>query len=53
MPRPIITLLTDFGVSDSYVAQMKGMILGINPNVCLVDVTHAIGPGHHEPRSGE
>jgi S-adenosylmethionine hydrolase len=40
----IITLTTDFGVCESYVAQMKGVILGINPQVRLVDVTHAIGP---------
>src|SRR5688572_11861114 len=42
-PR-IITLTTDFGVSSPYVAQMKGVILGINPDVQIVDVTHAIGP---------
>jgi hypothetical protein len=41
---PVITLTTDFGSSDSYVAQMKGVILGINPQVQLVDVTHAIPP---------
>ena len=43
MTRPIIALTTDFGDRDSYVAQMKGVILGINPDVQLVDVTHAIG----------
>jgi len=41
---PLITLLTDFGVGSPYVAQMKGVILGINPQATLVDVTHAIGP---------
>jgi S-adenosylmethionine hydrolase len=40
----IVTLTTDFGMSDSYVAQMKGAILAINPEVQLVDVTHAIPP---------
>jgi S-adenosyl-L-methionine hydrolase (adenosine-forming) len=40
----IITLTTDFGLCDSYVAQMKGVILGINPQVQIVDVTHAIPP---------
>lgn len=44
MHRPIITLTTDFGTRDSYVAQMKGVILGINPQVQLVDVTHDILP---------
>jgi hypothetical protein len=38
----IVTLTTDFGTSDNYVAQMKGVILGIAPEVQLVDVTHAI-----------
>lgn len=44
MSRPIITLTTDFGTSDSYVAQMKGVILGINPAARIVDVTHAVPP---------
>ncbi len=44
MARPIITLTTDFGTADSYVAQMKGTILAINPDACLVDVTHSIPP---------
>ena len=42
-PR-IITLTTDFGTSDAYVGTMKGVILGINPNVRLVDITHAVPP---------
>ncbi|MBI4300881.1 MAG: SAM-dependent chlorinase/fluorinase, partial [Chloroflexi bacterium] len=40
----IITLTTDFGTSDAYVAAMKGVILGINPEVTLVDITHEIAP---------
>jgi S-adenosylmethionine hydrolase len=44
MPRPIITLTTDFGSSSPYVAQMKGVILGINPDAHIVDITHAIPP---------
>ena len=43
MPR-IITLTTDFGASSPYVAAMKGVILSINPDVTLVDITHAIEP---------
>ena len=39
---PIITLLTDFGTRDAYVAAMKGVILGLNPRVVLVDVTHEV-----------
>ncbi len=40
----IITLTTDFGESDSYVGQMKGVILAINPRLQIVDVTHSIPP---------
>ncbi|MGE5239964.1 MAG: S-adenosyl-l-methionine hydroxide adenosyltransferase family protein [Chloroflexota bacterium] len=38
----IITLTTDFGSRDSFVGQMKGVILSINPAVSLVDLTHEI-----------
>ena len=41
---PIITLTTDFGIRDTYVGIMKGVILGINPNAKLVDLTHDIPP---------
>jgi S-adenosyl-L-methionine hydrolase (adenosine-forming) len=40
---PIITLLTDFGLSDYYVAAMKGVILDRNPAVHIVDISHEIG----------
>lgn len=40
----MITLLTDFGTDDGYVAQMKGVILGIAPGVAIVDVTHVVPP---------
>ena len=43
-PPRIITLTTDFGTSDAYVGIMKGVILSINPNVQVVDLTHAIPP---------
>ena len=42
MSIPLITLTTDFGLGDSYVAQMKGVMLAINPNARLADVTHLI-----------
>jgi S-adenosylmethionine hydrolase len=45
MPRPIITLTTDFGLTDHFVAAMKGVILGIQPNAQIVDISHAI-PRH-------
>lgn len=40
----IVTLTTDFGTRDAYVAAMKGAILGIARSVRLVDVTHEIAP---------
>ena len=40
----IITLTTDFGTEDAYVAAMKGTILGINPRATLVDISHSIEP---------
>lgn len=41
---PVITLSTDFGGDDPYVGIMKGVILGINPRVTLVDITHSLSP---------
>ena len=41
----LVTLLTDFGTSDSYVAEMKGALLTMAPGAALVDVTHALAPG--------
>lgn len=38
----IITLLTDFGLSDAYVAVMKGVIAQINPHLTTIDITHQI-----------
>lgn len=40
----IITLTTDFGEGSPYVAEMKGVILSINPAVQIVDVTHSVPP---------
>ena len=42
--RPVITLLTDFGTADGYVAEMKGVILTRVPEATLVDVTHDVSP---------
>ncbi|MBN1907655.1 MAG: SAM-dependent chlorinase/fluorinase [Deltaproteobacteria bacterium] len=41
----IITLLTDFGLSDAYVAMMKGVIFSINREAALIDITHSISTG--------
>ena len=40
----IITLTTDFGLADAYVAAMKGVILGINPEAKLIDICHSVKP---------
>lgn len=44
MSSTIITLLTDFGESDYFVGSMKGVILSINNNVKIVDITHGVAP---------
>lgn len=44
MTKRTIALLTDFGLDDNYVGIMKGVILKINPDVHLVDITHSIDP---------
>lgn len=41
---PILTLTTDFGLRDGYVAAMKGVILSLCPTARIVDVTHEIAP---------
>lgn len=41
----IITLLTDFGLVDPYLAMMKGVILSLNRNAVIVDVSHSIMTG--------
>lgn len=38
----IVTLTTDFGLRDGYVAAMKGAMLRAVPSVCLIDVTHEV-----------
>ncbi|WP_162159678.1 SAM hydrolase/SAM-dependent halogenase family protein [Cystobacter fuscus] len=42
MPPPLISLLTDFGLTDTYVGQMKAALLRIAPHARLVDLTHAV-----------
>lgn len=39
---PVITLCTDFGTGDGYVAAMKGVILSIAPRARLVDISHDV-----------
>src|SRR4051794_5769668 len=41
----LITILTDFGTADSYVAEVKGVLLSGAPGATLVDVTNEVAPG--------
>ena len=43
-PCGVITLMTDFGMSDHFVGVMKGVILNIDPQSQIVDITHAVPP---------
>ena len=42
MAKRIIALLTDFGLKDPFVSVMKAVILGINPDVELIDLSHDV-----------
>ena len=42
---PLITLLTDFGTADPYVAEMRGVLHSLVPGATLADLSHGIPPG--------
>jgi S-adenosyl-L-methionine hydrolase (adenosine-forming) len=42
---PIITLLTDFGTRDSYVGEIRGVLLSRAPGVVLADISHEVALG--------
>jgi S-adenosyl-L-methionine hydrolase (adenosine-forming) len=42
MKKIVVTLLTDFGLSDPYVGIMKGVIAGIDPSIPVIDISHDI-----------
>ena len=44
IPPSLIALTTDFGTGSHYVAQMKGVLLGLNPLRRIVDLTHEVTP---------
>ncbi|MCO4099706.1 MAG: SAM-dependent chlorinase/fluorinase [Gemmatimonas sp.] len=44
MPPAAITLLTDFGTADGYVAELKGVLVSLAPGAPLVDLSHDIPP---------
>jgi S-adenosylmethionine hydrolase len=43
--KRLVTLLTDFGLQDHYVAAMKGVMLNVNPDLAFVDISHMV-PRH-------
>ena len=48
--RRIVTLLSDFGTQDTFVGQMKGAALTVDPDLEIVDLTHDVPP--HDVASG-
>ncbi|HEY6058932.1 MAG TPA: SAM-dependent chlorinase/fluorinase, partial [Candidatus Limnocylindrales bacterium] len=42
MPRPIVTLLTDFGARDPSAAICKGVVLSIAPDAQVIDISHEV-----------
>jgi S-adenosyl-L-methionine hydrolase (adenosine-forming) len=44
LARAIITLTTDFGLNDHFVGAMKGVILQIDPEAQIIDISHAVQP---------
>lgn len=44
MASTIVTMCTDFGTRDGYVAAIKGVMLGIAPRLTLVDISHEVAP---------
>ena len=44
MSSPLLVFTTDFGLSDSYAGVMKGVALGINPDLSFIDLTHQVSP---------
>ncbi|MCW8798013.1 MAG: SAM-dependent chlorinase/fluorinase, partial [Prosthecochloris sp.] len=44
--QQVIALLTDFGLQDTYVGIMKGVIASIAPEASVIDLTHSVAPQH-------
>lgn len=44
MSRPLVTLLTDFGTADGYVAEMKGVLYTQVPDASIIDLSHDVAP---------
>ena len=41
---PVISIITDFGIEDTYAGVLKGVILSISPGCSIIDITHHIPP---------
>src|SRR5262245_46996373 len=50
MAKPVIALLSDFGTRDHYAGTMKGVAIGICPDVTFVDISHEVPP--HDVMAG-
>ena len=50
MERKLITLTTDFGYKDPFVGIMKGVLVGINPDCRIIDLSHEVPP--QDPMAG-
>ena len=50
MAGPPLTLPTDFGTSSPFVAAMKGVLLGINPDARVIDLDRGSGTAGRRPR---
>jgi S-adenosylmethionine hydrolase len=48
MAKPLVAFVSDFGTRDHYAGVMKGVVLSINPEVTIVDVSHEL-PAHDVP----
>ncbi len=48
--KPLIALLTDYGYQDTYVAQVKMVLMSMAPEATLLDITHGVPEG--DRRSG-
>ena len=42
--HPLVTLITDFGLTDEYAGVLKGVILSYNPEIHIIDISHLIPP---------
>lgn len=42
--RGLVVLLTDFGLADQYVGQMKGALARVSPDLCVIDLSHEVAP---------